>query len=151
MKISNVEQELRQHGKCVIQTVGVSMEPLLHHRYSTVVLQSVRRPLRRGDVVLFRRPAGGEYVLHRIVRVTADGFLIRGDNCLFAEAVTPLQILALMTGFWNGDRFTDCATDAAYRRYVAGLRGRFACKWLRAFPRRAAGKLKRVFYEIVDQ
>lgn len=47
---------------------GGSMTPFLVHGRDTVYLSKVKRPLRRGDMVLFHRD-NGSYVLHRIFRV----------------------------------------------------------------------------------
>lgn len=147
MKISSIEQELEGQGSCLIQTVGISMEPLLHNRYSTVVLEKIRQPLRRNDVVLFRRTPerNSDYVLHRIIEVRQDSYRIRGDNCMDIETVAPEQIIGVMTGFWNGETYVDCSTDEAYHRYVKTLGLRYCCRWCRALPGRVFRKLKRIF------
>ena len=68
-----MEQELALYGYGLFQTVGDSMEPLLHNRISTVLIEIPKSPLKKYDVALYRRPRG-EYVLHRVVKVldTAD-------------------------------------------------------------------------------
>lgn len=138
-----IEEVLARQGRGLFQTVGDSMEPLLHHRRSTVVLNPLSGPVRRGDVVLFRRPAG-EYVLHRVVKVLPGAFLIRGDNRLYTERVPDAWLLGVMTGFFPdaGDRYIDCASPA-YRSYCKTLRLRYARLWLRALPGRARRKLLR--------
>ena len=74
-----VSDLLREGRKNVPVTVaGSSMTPFFHHG-DTVYLEAPRKPLKRGDVVLYVRPTG-QYVLHRIVRVNADGsFIMLGD------------------------------------------------------------------------
>lgn len=141
---TTIEQELRDRGRCLIQTVGVSMEPLLHNRYSSVVLEPVGESLRENDVVLFQRDesnAGeaGAYVLHRIVGFCPKGYVIRGDNCLEKEYVSRNQIIGVMTGFFNGEDYVDCARDKKYRRYVRSLNVRYAWRFTRAF----LGRVKR--------
>ncbi|MDD3409197.1 MAG: S24/S26 family peptidase [Eubacteriales bacterium] len=143
MKLTSIERELNERGRCMIQTVGVSMEPLLHNRYTTVVLERVQRPLRRGDVVLFRRADGNDYVLHRIVKVRGQAYHIRGDNCVQTESAREAQILGVMTGFFNGELYTDCANSADYKRYVRTLRLRYALRWLRALPHSVVRRVKR--------
>ena len=102
-----IEQELALHGHTVVQTVGVSMEPLLHGRKSSVVLAAKQGPLQVRDVVLYRRPAG-EYVLHRVVKVLDGAYLIRGDNCIGSETVPAAQVLGVMAGYFaaEGDRYS---------------------------------------------
>lgn len=115
---TTVEQELAEKGRAVIRTVGVSMEPMLHANRSTVSLVRPERALRKNDVVLFRR--GGEYVLHRIIRLMPDGrYVIKGDNCYGQDIVKPEAVIGLMEGYYpdESDTYIPCGCDA-YRRYV---------------------------------
>lgn len=142
MRKTTVELELSETGRCLVQTVGTSMEPILHNRYSSVVIESDGSPLSVNDVVLFKRPDGA-YVLHRIIKIDSDWFYIRGDNCYSTEKVKREQILGRMTGYFNGDDFTDCATDEKYKKYVKSLNARYIYRQLSSLPRRAVSKLKR--------
>lgn len=130
MKITTVEQELKDSGRCLIQTVGVSMEPLLHNRSSSVVLEAIKAPLKKNDVVLFKRENnsicnGCEYVLHRIIKVREHYCIIRGDNCVQNETVGNSQIIGVMTGYFDGDNFVDCARDKKYKIYVKSLAAKY--------------------------
>lgn len=152
MKHTTIEQELESHGHGIFQTVGDSMEPILHNRYSSVVIEKVREPLELYDVVLFRRPPGivktqpaGAYVLHRIVKVREKDYLICGDNRSYREAVPPDWIIGVMTGFFNGEYFVDCAANEAYQRYVRSLPYRYMGRWCKDFPGRVLRRLKRSF------
>ena len=69
MQHRTIEEELALTGRALSWTVGVSMEPLLHHRRSTVVIESPHGPLKRGDVALYRN-ARNDYVLHRVIGTT---------------------------------------------------------------------------------
>lgn len=76
---------------------GNSMAPFLRHGRDTVYLSKVRRPLKRGDMILYRR-SGGAYVLHRICRVEEGGYSLIGDNQWDIEpGIRPEQVLALVT------------------------------------------------------
>ena len=57
---------------------GNSMSPFLIHGRDTVYLPKVNRPLKRGDIVLYRRK-NGAYILHRICAVEGDTFSMVGD------------------------------------------------------------------------
>lgn len=122
-----IEQELALHGRTVVQTVGVSMEPLLHGRKSSVVLAAKQGPLQVRDVVLYRRPAG-EYVLHRVVKVLDGAYLIRGDNCIGSETVPAAWVIGVMTGYFadEGDRYVSCDSPE-YQNYLRTLELR---RWL---------------------
>ena len=62
-------------------------------------------PLRCYDVPLYR--VGEKYVLHRVIRVLPEGYLIRGDNCLTTERVQESQVIGVLTGFYRDDRPVD--------------------------------------------
>ena len=70
---------LRQGETSVaVPVAGGSMIPFLHHG-DTVYLDLPRFPLRRGDILLYTRPSG-QYILHRVIQVNADGSLwMSGD------------------------------------------------------------------------
>lgn len=57
---------------------GNSMSPFLVHGRDTVFLTRINRPLRCGDIVLYRRKTGA-YILHRICAVEGDMFSMVGD------------------------------------------------------------------------
>ena len=61
-----------------LRVSGNSMAPFLVHDRDTVFLTRVNRPLRRGDIVLYRRKTGA-YILHRICGAKGDLFSMVGD------------------------------------------------------------------------
>ena len=94
------EEMLRQDGKIITHVVGYSMFPLLCNRESIVIVESVNRvPPRRGDVVLYK--SGTNYLLHRILQIKPDEYLIRGDNTWVIEHIPKDALLATMTGFYR--------------------------------------------------
>ena len=80
MNKSNYETELAKHGRLVYTNVGDSMMPLLRqHRDLLVVEKKPDGPCKKYDAVLYKRP-NGQYVLHRIVGIREDGYVLCGDN-----------------------------------------------------------------------
>lgn len=76
---------------------GSSMTPFLVHGRDTVYLSKVKEPLRRGDMVLYRRDSGN-YILHRVYRVEETTFTMVGDAQTWLEpGILPDQILAMVT------------------------------------------------------
>ena len=70
---------LEQTDSVPLTISGNSMTPFLVHGRDTVFLSKVTRPLKKGDMIFYRRQ-NGQYVLHRIVKVNPDGsFLMLGD------------------------------------------------------------------------
>lgn len=125
--VSTIEEVLAANGVHYSTTVGDSMEPMLHNRSNVLVLVPPKGVLRRHDLPLYRRP-DGKYVLHRILRVRAHDYIICGDNRYHREVVPHEWVIAVMRGYYKGERYIDAA-DAGYRRYV-----RF---WCAAYPIRA--------------
>lgn len=119
-----IEEELALNGRCFIQTVGVSMEPLLHNRKSTVIIEAKKEPLKRDDVVLYQRP-NGEHVLHRIIKVLDDAYIIRGDNCIWKEIVPEGWIIGVMVGFFEDEQnhYIRCGSRE-YQIYLKRLKWR---------------------------
>lgn len=76
---------------------GSSMTPFLVHGRDTVYLSNIRRPLKPGDMILYRRNSGN-YVLHRIYRTDRGSYTLVGDAQTFLEeGIRPEQILAVVT------------------------------------------------------
>ncbi|MDD6024051.1 MAG: S24/S26 family peptidase [Oscillospiraceae bacterium] len=75
---------------------GNSMSPFLIHGRDTVYLTRPSRPLRRGDIVLYRR-TNGAYILHRICGVEGDSFSIVGDaQTMVEQGIKRDQIFAVV-------------------------------------------------------
>lgn len=76
---------------------GNSMSPFLVHERDTVSLSPVTRKLRRGDILFYQR-TNGAYILHRVWRVSADGFTMVGDGQRELEpGIRQEQVLAVVT------------------------------------------------------
>ena len=104
MEIRSLGQVLEESGEVVIRTSGTSMEPLLHENESTVLVRKRTAPCRKNDVVLFIRPSG-QYVLHRIVKVTGDTYTCIGDNQFQQEkGLTHDQMIGVVTALYRGEK-----------------------------------------------
>lgn len=118
MSKTTYEQELERTGRLIYTTVGQSMRPFLRSQEDLVVIErKTGTRFAKYDVVLYRR-AGGQYVLHRIVKVCPDSYVLCGDNCAELEpGVTDSQILGVLTGVIRCGKRIDVNSDA-YRRKV---------------------------------
>ena len=79
------EDFLEKNGEMTYSNVGISMLPLLKEgRDLFTVRKKGRKRCKKYDVVLYRRPPNS-YVLHRIIEVRENDYVILGDNCLNKE------------------------------------------------------------------
>ena len=110
------EQVLDRDGYLVYTNVGCSMMPLLRQRRDVIEIRK-KAPgrCRKYDVVLYKR--GDRYILHRIIKVLPDGYVIMGDHNTFKEYdVTDDMILGVMTRVVR-DGKSITTTDWRYKLY----------------------------------
>lgn len=112
---SAVEAELTSSGVYASVTKGTSMRPLFKTHRDMIILKKPDAEPKKYDVVLYRM-SGGKYILHRIVKVLPDSFIIRGDNTFSPEHVAKDKILAVLTEF-NRKGKKHYVTDRGYRMY----------------------------------
>ena len=94
----NIEEELSANGSIAYITKGVSMRPLFRTCRDMIIVKSLFREPRKYDVVLYRG-AGGEYILHRIIKVKEDVYIIRGDNTYRKEYVPKDKVIGILDSF----------------------------------------------------
>lgn len=107
----------KKNGSMTYSNVGTSMMPLLKQgRDLFTVTKKGSERCRKYDVVLYRRPPD-KYVLHRVVKVRENDYVILGDNCINKEyGITDGDILGVMTSFVHkGKQHT--VNDMTYRIY----------------------------------
>ena len=86
MSNSSIEEEIRTTGRLVYTNRGRSMLPLIREGRDVVVLERPAGRLKKYDVPLYKpTPFTGAYVLHRIIKVRENDYVIRGDNCIRKE------------------------------------------------------------------
>lgn len=68
-----------------VPVTGVSMRPFLRTG-DFVYVELPDGPIRKGDILLFQRP-NGQYVLHRVMKIRKDGYLMLGDSQLEMEPI----------------------------------------------------------------
>lgn len=102
-KTLTFEQVLKNEGILVQTTFGVSMFPLLRNGKDNVVIKPCEK-LNKGDVA-FYKVNKEKYILHRVINVKPDLYIIRGDNTYRNERVLPKQILGVAVGFYRKDKY----------------------------------------------
>lgn len=135
-----LQMQMETSGSASLTVSGVSMIPMLYHRRDSVLLEPVKAPMKRGDLILYRRH-NGAYVLHRILKAKTDHLICCGDNQCCREQVLAEQVLAVVTAFTRkGRHYT--VQGRGYRCYVALWVGFYPLRWLYLGCRRVLGRMR---------
>ena len=128
MSNSSIEEILADEGRLAYSNVGDSMLPLIRQGRDLVVIERVSGRLKKYDVPLYRRD-GGQYVLHRVLKVRQDDYVLCGDNRWRRETgVTDRHVRGVLTAVVRDGKELP-VTDRRYRLYVH--------LWCDLFPLRA--------------
>lgn len=117
IKRYSFEEMLEEQGYIVYTNIGESMLPLLRQKKDIVEIRK-KESGRCGkyDMVLYKR--NSQYILHRILKVLPDGYVIAGDHNMFLEYdITDEQILGVVTRIVR-DGKNISMTDKRYLLYV---------------------------------
>ena len=117
--VSSLEDFLNKTGYLAYTVRGFSMMPLLRQKKDIVMLRRKgEERCGKYDVVLYRSPDRSHFILHRVLKVRPDDYVIAGDNNAFLEyGITDDQILGVMTSIRrNGKDIT--MDNTLYRLYV---------------------------------
>lgn len=117
MNKSTFEEEIKKHGRLIYTNVGDSMMPLIRQGRDILIISAVNGRLKKYDVPLYKRDSG-QYVLHRILKVRADDYVICGDNRWQREyGITDRHIIGVLTGIVRDGKEIS-VNDGKYRAYV---------------------------------
>ena len=130
MIASNIEEIIERDGQVLEMTYGISMQPMLRQGQNPIIISKVVSAPKKRDVILFK-DSTGKYILHRIIKVTKDGFITRGDNLFVTERVSADGVLGILTGYYKGEKYIDCKKNIGYRIYSAFTPLRYFLKKMR--------------------
>jgi len=135
-----IRLQLETAGRANLTVTGCSMLPMLRQYRDSVILAPVSGSLKPGDIALYQRE-DGRFVLHRVIRVTAEGYQFCGDNQSQLESVTQPQLTALVTGYiQNGNRRS--LNSPGYRLYRRCMVGLFGLRKYYIALRRRLGRMR---------
>ena len=144
---SNYRTELNKFGVIAFVPGGNSMWPILKNRKQSVVVTLKTERLKKYDVALYSRE-NDVFVLHRVMEVTPDGYIMCGDSQFTIEKVLEESVFGVMKGFYQGEKYVEC-TDKKYVERVNKWYKRKKLRKLRLkrfyFWQRVKCKLKRIF------
>lgn len=114
----SLESIVEQEGILVHLTKGFSMMPLIRQNRDMIIVKKLQKSPKENDVLLYKDD-NGKYVLHRVIKVLKDGYIIRGDNNFFHEYdIKDKDIIGILDGFYRDDKYIDCNTNKLYKIYI---------------------------------
>lgn len=112
-----IREVLESGGEFEIYPRGTSMLPLIHQGRDSVVLIKPNGRLQRDDIALYLRKSG-QYVLHRVISVEKDSYIMCGDNQITKEpSINDDMIIAKVARLTVNGKSIDLS-DKNYIRYI---------------------------------
>ena len=137
-----LEEILKQNGIYITLTKGDSMNPMLVEGRDKVVIVPPEFPLKKYDVPVYRKM--GHYTMHRIVRLTKNGYIICGDNrAVLEKNVREEDIVGMLDGFYQGDKYID-RHDKEFLQYGIDAVMTLPKRRIKYFFKRVVRKIKRI-------
>ena len=144
--LKNAAEALSESEEISVLTAGISMRPMLREHKDIAVIRRKSGRLKRNDVPLYSRPGSEKFILHRILKVTPNGYVIRGDNLYKKEYdIKDENIVGVLRAFYRGGRYIDCEKSRGYKLYVFLNRTSYPARYFwRGLLRPTLGKIKRL-------
>lgn len=129
-----IEEAFQKNTTFKIPITGTSMNPLLIAGRDYVLIRKPQFPLEIGDIPLYRRDTG-VFVLHRVVDITEDGYIMCGDNQFILEkGITDKHIIGVVSSICRDGNLFD-VDDSEYvkykNKYVKNVKKRYPIRRLR--------------------
>ena len=113
----SIKEILDTYGKYTGLTMGTSMKPLIHEQRDNIIVVKNKGRLNKYDVPVYVTKRG-KYIMHRIVEVCDDHYVIVGDSLTKKEYVTDDMICGVLVGFYkDGKKYIDCQNSKVYKLY----------------------------------
>ena len=148
---SSIKEILEKTGTYTGLTVGSSMQPLLHQQKDNIIVVYPEERLKKYDVALYVT-SRGKYIMHRVIKVEDERYVIMGDNLMKKEYVTDDMICGKLIGFYkNGKHYVDCENSKLYKIYSRLIVAAIPLKPAYFFVRRCLGKVKRGIKKLIGK
>ena len=120
---------------------GISMLPTIVGGRDAVTIKRPTDKLKKSDIILYRRKSG-QFVLHRIIDLDGDYYILCGDNEVYPEKnIKHNQIIGIVTCYTRKGK----VIEADSKKFISDAKKRVNSRPFRQFVFRAKNKLKRIF------
>lgn len=141
-----MEEILQGGGEVTFSPAGQSMLPMLRDRQDKIIMIQPPKRLHKYDIPLYRR-ADGQFVLHRVIAVKGNGYVLCGDHQWQREyGIRHDQVIAVVKAFYRGGKYIDCSVSRAYRLYCVIWTGLFPARYLLYRLQGVAGLARRKLF-----
>ena len=114
------DSNLEAYNVLRLKIISRSMSPILLPGDLVVVRPTLSDVIHRGDILVTRR--GEDYLAHRLVSITSNGWITKGDRNSKADAVACFQdIIGKVFAYERDGRLVPL--DKKYQQYMARLYG----------------------------
>ena len=118
---------------------GISMLPTIVGGRDTVTIKKPIDKPKKFDIILYRRKSG-QFVLHRIIDLDGENFILCGDNEIYPEKnVAPEQLIGIVTHYTRKGK----VIESGSRKFISDAKKRVYSRPIRQFIFRAKNKIKR--------
>lgn len=113
--MTKYEDILNSKGYLITTANGTSMLPLIRPKKDSIFIK--KDIPKKYDVVLYKRD-DGKYILHRILDIINNEYVICGDNQFVKEyGINNKNILGVMEGFYRDNKYVNI-NSLRYKIYV---------------------------------
>ena len=109
-------EQLEKNGYYLSVPRGISMRPMVLNKEGILEVHKLTEPAKRYDLVMYIR-SGSVGVIHRVVKVREDDYVIIGDNCWRYEYVPKEDVKGIVTRFYRKGKWYD-VDNRWYKLYV---------------------------------
>lgn len=112
---NNIEEKLLKDDFVISSINGNSMSPFLNEHINRVVISKLNRDIHLYDIVLYK--TNNKYVLHRVIGINDNEYVIRGDNRLLEEYIQKDKILGILIAYYSKDEYIEINDDINKKWY----------------------------------
>ena len=118
---NTIKEQLEKEGFIIKDFKGTSMYPLFNEEEDLVYIKKIEDDIKINDIVLFLRDNDdNKYVLHRVIDIKRNHYVVCGDNQKTKEIIFNKQILGKVIGYYKKGKYISLQ-DKEYKDYLNTL------------------------------